>query len=757
MSPPSLTFTTSGWNTAQTVTVTGVQDTVDDGTVTWAVRLDPSSGDAGYDGLDNEDVPVSTTDDDPLPTVSLVLSDSSISEEDGVSTVTARLSGASSEAVTVTVAAAAGTGAVAADFILSTKKTLTIAAGATASTGTVTVTANGNDVDSPNKSVTVSGMATGGNGVANPPNVTLTLEDDDALPTVSLVLSDSSISEERGVSTVTARLSHPSSWAVTVRVAAGPVSLRWRDFGLSVGRTLTIAAGATASTGAVTVTARGNRVDAPDKSVIVSGTATGGNGVANPPNVTLTLEDDDALPTVSLVLSDSSISEEGGVSTVTAVLAGFLRSSEAVTVTVAVAAGTGAMAADFSLSTARTLTIAAGRARSTGTVTVTANGNNVDSLNKTVTVSGTATGGNGVADPSNATLTLEDDDGRPRVSLVLSDSSVSETGGVATVMATLSHPTSVGPVTVTVVGTASTGAMAADFSLSTARTLTIAAGATTSMGPVTVTANGDDVDSPDKSVVVWGTAAGGNGVAHPSNVILTLTDDDTAGIVVSPSTSATSRLVTTESGGTATFAVELDSEPTGNVVLAAASADTDEGTAAPSALTFTPSDWDEAQTVTLTGVDDSPPAADGSRNYTATLTVNQADTRDSKYDALSALTVYARNRDNDYGLDVGAVSGQATEAGGRATFAVALLARPSAAVTVAVTGRERERGDRVAAVADLRAFGLERGADGDGDREGRRHRRRHGDLGGAARPVERRRRLRRPRQRGRAREHHGRR
>ena len=103
---------------------------------------------------------------------------------------------------------------------------------------------------------------------------------------------------------------------------------------------------------------------------------------------------------------------------------------------------------------------------------------------------------------------------------------------------------------------------------------------------MTVTANGNDVDAADKSVTVSGTAAGGNGVANPSAATLTLTDDDTAGISVSRSTSTTSRLVTTESGDTATFAVELDSEPTGNVVLGTASSDTDEGTVSPSALTF---------------------------------------------------------------------------------------------------------------------------------------------------------------------------
>ena len=685
----TLTIAAGSTASAGTVTVTANGNTVDSPNKTVTVSGTASGG----NGVANpSNATLTITDDDALPTVALALSDSSISETGGVSTVTATLSGASSAAVTVTVAAAAGTGAVSGDFDLSSTTTLTIAAGSTTSAGTVTVTANGNTTDSPNKEVTVSGTAAGGNGVSNPSNVTLTLEDDDALPTVALVLSPTSITETNGVSTVTARLSGASSAAVTVTVSAaaetGAVS---GDFGLSSTTTLTIAAGSTTSAGTVTVTANGNTVDTPNKSVMVSGTATGGNGVANPSDVTLTLTDDDALPTVALVLSPSSISETNGVSTVTATLSG--ASSEAVTVTVAAAAGTGAVAGDFALSGTTTLTIAAGSTTSAGTVTVTANGNDVDAPNKEVAVSGTAAGGNGVSDPSDATLTITDDDALPTVSLVLSPTSITETGGVSTVTATLTGKSS-GAVTVTVAAAAvsSTGAVSGDFTLSTATTLTIAAGSTASAGTVTVTAEPNDVDAADKSVTVSGTASGGNNVSNPSNVTLTLEDDDTAGIAVSPSTSTTNRLVTTESGGTATFEVELDSEPTGNVVLGVASSDTDEGTVSPSALTFTPSDWDDVQTVTLTGVDDTPAAADGSQNYTATLTVNQTATQDSTYDALSALTVYVRNRDNEFGLAVGSVSGAATESGGTATFAVALQTQPTAAVTVAVTSLDTGEG-----------------------------------------------------------------
>ena len=901
---------------ADTATVTAVDDDVHQGgagrsaTVTATVANDQGAGSVSGAAL-------ALTDDEALPTVALSLSPASVSESGGVSSVTATLSGASSEAVTVTVAASPGTGAVAADFALSTAKTLTIAAGSTTSAGAVTVTANGNDVDAPDKQVTVSGTVAGGNGVATPSSLTLTLTDDETLPTVTLALSSSSITETGGVSSVTATLSGKSSEAVVVTVGAvagtGAVAA---DFALSTAKTLTIAAGSTTSAGDVTVTANGNDVDAPDKQVTVSGTVTGGNNVAAPSSLTLTLTDDETLPTVTLVLSPASITETGGVSSVTATLSG--RSSQAVTVTVGAAAGTGAVAADFDLSAAKTLTIAAGSTTSAGAVTVTANGNPVDSPDKSVTVSGTVTGGNGVAVPSDVTLTLTDDDALPTATLLLSAGSIDESGAsnVTTVTARLDHGSSEAvTVTVSLSPVSSTGAVAGDYTLSSTNTLTIAAGATASSGLVTVTAVGNTADEPDVQVTVSGNATGGRGVAdpagktlairdddvapgvtlslnpatvdeggagntsvvsatlsHPSSAAttvtvqavagaftvpsgaagyiviaagdttaasdtvtitavdndvdapdneatvtatvandqgagsvtgatltltddeatptvtlsvspasisesgatatvsatlsgrsseattvtvtaqagvftvasgaggtiviaagqttttdtatitavpnavdaadnmvtvtgtptnghgvgavtgatLTLTDDDTAGVAVSPATSTSSRLQTTEAGGTATFTVALESEPTGDVELDLASSDATEGAVSPSSLTFTASTWETAQTVTLTGQDDAD--ADGSQDYQVTLTVDQANTADAVYDVLPVVTVYAVNADDEYGLAVGTVTGQATEAGGQATFTVALRTQPAQAVTVAVTSRDSSEG-----------------------------------------------------------------
>ena len=62
----SLTFTPTNWNTPQTVTVTGVNDTIIDGdissTITLAINADGS--DDNFDSLDNKTLSVSTTNDD---------------------------------------------------------------------------------------------------------------------------------------------------------------------------------------------------------------------------------------------------------------------------------------------------------------------------------------------------------------------------------------------------------------------------------------------------------------------------------------------------------------------------------------------------------------------------------------------------------------------------------------------------------------------------------------------------------------------
>ena len=72
-----------------------------------------------------------------------------------------------------------------------------------------------------------------------------------------------------------------------------------------------------------------------------------------------------------------------------------------------------------------------------------------------------------------------------------------------------------------------------------------------------------------------------------------------------------------ETGSTATFDLNLWSQPESDVVLSVVSADTGEVTVSPIWLTFTSSNWEAKQTITLTGVDDD--AEDGTQTTTITV------------------------------------------------------------------------------------------------------------------------------------------
>jgi len=143
-----------------------------------------------------------------------------------------------------------------------------------------------------------------------------------------------------------------------------------------------------------------------------------------------------------------------------------------------------------------------------------------------------------------------------------------------------------------------------------------------STDPVTVTVTGvnDDVNDGDVGyTIVTGDPTSGDGdygalgAADVADVSVTNLNDDWPWITVKP----TSGLVTTEDGGTATFTVVLDTQPLfgcaspsasrawGGVTIDLSSSNPAEGTVDPGTLVFTEANWDQPQTVTVTGVDDA--------------------------------------------------------------------------------------------------------------------------------------------------------
>ena len=520
----TLTITAGQANSTGMVTIRANNNNVDAPNKT--VRVSGSASNSqGVTGP--ADVTLTIVDDD-TPTVTLELSQTSIDENGGSTTVTARLSNVSSEMTTVTVSATAVAPAVSRDFTLTSNKTLMIMAGQLTSTGTVTITANDNDVDTPDKTVRVSGMASNSLGVIGPAEVMLTLTDDDDAPTVTLELARTSINENRGFTTVRARLNRASSETTTVSVSATAVSPAVEgDFTLSTNQTLTIAAGRTGSTGTVTIRANDNDVDTPDKMVRVSGTAGNSQGVTDPADVTLTITDDDDAPTVTLELSADSISEDGESTTVTAKLN--RASSERTTVTITGTPVDPAAEADFTLSANKTLTITASQTTSTGTVTITANNNDVDTPDKTVRVSGTASNSQGVTDPSDVTLTITDDDAAPVMTLEVSPAVMAEAAGSSTVTVRITNGVTFAEDQEIRLSFSGTAEKDTDYRVESER-LTLTAGESSVTTPVTSV--DDEVVDVDETILITAT--------HDRNAVgtqqtLTITDDDAAPVVTTTS------------------------------------------------------------------------------------------------------------------------------------------------------------------------------------------------------------------------------
>ncbi len=206
VNPPSLTFTTSNHTSAQTVTVTGVEDDNDGDNESVVLTVSATAG-----GLIADDVTKTVTVDDNEPTPTIVLSGGSAAleiEEGESDTFTVKIDPPSTRSVEITLTSDDS------DVTLD-KTTLTFAANATAAQ-TVTVSV-AEDNDNVNESVTITLDA---DGITVADAVKMIAVQD--TPSGNLVLdSTATLSiDEGGTGTFTVRLDTLPSENVTVNITS---------------------------------------------------------------------------------------------------------------------------------------------------------------------------------------------------------------------------------------------------------------------------------------------------------------------------------------------------------------------------------------------------------------------------------------------------------------------------------------------------------------------------------------------------------
>ena len=631
VSPATLTFTTQGWDQAQTVTVSAAQD-ADSGNDEATVSHTVSGGD--YGSVTAPDVAVTAEDDDER---GIEVSATALTVPEGDSrTYTVVLETQPTGPVTVTPSVSGS-----ADVTVSPSE-LTFTTQSWDQAQTVTVSA-AQDADSGNDEATVSHTVSGGDyGSVTAPDVAVTAEDDDER---GIEVSATALTVPEGDSrTYTVVLETQPTGPVTVTpsvsgsadVTVSPSELTFTTQSWDQAQTVTVSAAQDADSG--------------NDEATVSHTVSGGDyGSVTASDVGVTVEDDDER---GVEVSATALSvPEGDSRTYTVVLES--QPTGPVTVTPSVSGS-----ADVTVSPSE-LTFTTQGWDQAQTVTVSA-AQDADAANDEATVSHTVSGGDyGSVTASDVGVTVEDDDDRG-VEVSATELSVPEGDSRTYTVVLSSQPA--GPVTVTpsVSGSADVTVSPSELTFTTqswdqAQTVTVSAA--------------QDADAANDEATVSHTVSGGDyGSVTASDVEVTVADDDERGVEVS------STALSVPEGDSRTYTVVLSSQPDGSVTVTPSVSGSADVTVSPSELTFTTQSWDQAQTVTVSAAQD---ADSGNDEATVSHTVSGGD-----YGSVTAPDVAVTAEDDDErGIEVSATALTVPEGDSR-TYTVVLETQPTGPVTV---------------------------------------------------------------------------
>ncbi len=342
-------------------------------------------------------------------------------------------------------------------------------------------------------------------------------------PDVTLLLSPEVIAEGE-FTTITASLNSPSLATTTITIFPEAIPpAQDSDYILSENRTLTINAGSKFSTGTVTITAVDDQVEGPEKIVTVSGQMTNEQGGSDPMDETLTILSDQTSKTIELAIEPSVVMENHGSTRV--VVTATLETARSVDtpLIILIEDGTAQEGTDYMAVSPLYLDILANQLSATSTFVFTPIVDEIDEPDETVLVTG-LTPAQGLQ-VSEAILTIIKPP--PKVTLMLSSEALPETGDHATITAHLSDPLS-SEITMRISAAPVFPATDSDYILSSNQTLTIPPGAVTSTGLVTITTVDNEVDEPDKAVILGGQITNEQEVIGPSDVTLKIKDNDEA-------------------------------------------------------------------------------------------------------------------------------------------------------------------------------------------------------------------------------------
>lgn len=614
------------------------------------------------------------TDDDALPTVS-VSGPATIAENasPGTATLTLALSAASGREVRVSYGVA-GAAALGTDYTLSPAPgEVVFNAGEASKSITVTVVNDALDEANEALDVTLSSPVNAAISDADNPDHALRIDDEDAAPTVSFTAASQDVAENvaSGTATATVQLAAVSGRDVTVPFTVNPApavagdAVSGDDYSVSTTSPLTIPAGSTTAT--LTIAVVNDGVNESDENVrLVMDTAGLVNATAGATTTHVaTITNDDTLPQVSFQSSSQSSSEGAGTATVTVNLSRTAEQDVTVSYTLG---GTAAAGTDYTVTPASPFVIAEGESSAVLTLTLVDDARIEDNETAVVTLSN-AVNGTVLADGKTHTLTLTNND-TAGVIITPSGGSTDVVEGGSTDTYTIvltSEPT--GDVAVSPASSGQVGVSgSATFSPSGANAWNV---------PQTITVSAvDDFagEGPHDDTITHSVTSGDldyEGLAAAS-VPVNITDDDVPAIIIQQSAGGTT---VAEGGATDSYEVFLSALPAQDVGVTLSHGA--EVSLSATSLTFTAANWDQAQVVTVTAVDDA--MAEGAQMATIS---HQSSSADAGFDGLTA-EVSVQVGDNDAaGVILSKTTASVTEGGAGDSYTVQLNSQPFGDVVV---------------------------------------------------------------------------
>ena len=571
----SSTLTFMPGDESMTFTVVTIEDTTDEDDETFTVTLSGATN-ATISATDETATGTITDDDAAVTTPTLSIADAEGNEAVGVA-FTVTLSAVAAADVTATWTASIGSGdtAVAADLGATKTGPVSVMANATTTTFTVPVANDATDEDDETFTVTLSGVSSNAQLAADA-TARGRIEDDDPEPTLSV--ADASATEGGAVA-FTVRLSPASGKQVTVdyktSVEAGDTATEGTDF-TAASSTLTFMPGDESMT--FTVVTIEDTTEEPDETftVTLSG-ATNATISATDETATGTITDDDAtVTTPTLGIANAEGNEAAGVE-FTVTLSEAVADEVTATWTASIGSGDTAVAADLGATKTGTVTVAMNATTTTFTVPVADDATDEDDETFTVTLSNAT---NATLSNGQTTLevigTIEDDDTR---GVTVSKTEFTFREGREETYEVVLDTQPTGPVTVRVTVSGSPEVTAQPSRLwftaddwFTAQTVTVRA------------AHDDDAAADEATVThaVAGADYGSNEVTA-APVSVSVEDDDTPSVTVSETA------IEFREGGSATYTVMLDTQPSGPVTVRPSVRSVAGVTVSPSSLRFTPS------------------------------------------------------------------------------------------------------------------------------------------------------------------------